>query len=264
MSTVEPPETEEGYLVSHRMYRVHPGADREAYAEQMNGLASVLESYADQPRFDLVKLTGNEADFMTLYMDDELEELDKLERSIDTSPAAPYLSVAYGFLSVTELSHYRDLDAAVERELEAEDLEPGTEEYEEAREEKQNRMERYMKMRLYPELPDHPYVTFYPMEKRRNPDQNWYTLPHDERAKLMGQHGKTGRKFAGSIKQIITSSVGLDDWEWGVTLYGSDPREFKRLIYEMRFDEVSARYSDFGPFFTGYRVEPRQLVDRLT
>jgi len=110
----------------------------------------------------------------------------------------------------------------------------------------------HVKRRLYPQpVPDMPYVCFYPMSKRREPGQNWYSLPLEERSRLMHAHGLTGRKYAGRIQQIITGAIGLDAWEWGVTLFARDPLDFKRLVTEMRFDEVSAKYAEFGDFYVG-------------
>jgi chlorite dismutase len=111
--------------------------------------------------------------------------------------------------------------------------------------------------RLYPELPrEMPYVCFYPMSKRRDAGQNWYGLTLDERSRLMHAHGITGRRYAGRVQQVITGAIGLDAWEWGVTLFAADPLEFKRLVTDMRFDEVSAKYAEFGEFYVGKVVEP--------
>jgi chlorite dismutase len=110
----------------------------------------------------------------------------------------------------------------------------------------------HIKRRLYPQPSlDMPYVCFYPMSKKREPGQNWYSLPLEERSRLMHAHGMTGRKYAGRIQQIITGAIGLDAWEWGVTLFARDPLDFKRLVTEMRFDEVSAKYAEFGDFYVG-------------
>jgi chlorite dismutase len=106
--------------------------------------------------------------------------------------------------------------------------------------------------RLYPELPaDMPYVCFYPMSKRRDESQNWYVLSLDERSRLMQSHGLTGRRYAGKVQQVITGAIGLDAWEWGVTLFAKDALDFKKLVTDMRFDEVSAKYAEFGDFYVG-------------
>ena len=120
----------------------------------------------------------------------------------------------------------------------------------------------HVKRRLFPERPtDMPYVCFYPMSKRRTPEQNWYELPLSERNRLMWLHGLSGRRYAGKIQQIVTGSIGFDAWEWGVTLFARDPLEFKRIVTEMRFDEVSAKYGEFGPFYVGKVVEPEVWFD---
>jgi chlorite dismutase len=122
----------------------------------------------------------------------------------------------------------------------------------------------YIQGRLYPKIPDHSeYVCFYPMSKRRDGEDNWYMLDGEARAELMRAHGRTGRNYAGKVSQIVTGSAGLDDWEWGVTLFSDDPLQFKKLVYEMRFDEVSARYADFGPFYVGKRLSPDELAGWL-
>ncbi|HYH79248.1 MAG TPA: chlorite dismutase family protein, partial [Longimicrobium sp.] len=122
----------------------------------------------------------------------------------------------------------------------------------------------HIQTRLFPQVPDGMrFVSFYPMTKRRSAGANWYTLPVDERSRLMREHGMTGRTFAGRVFQVITGSVGLDDWEWGVTLFARDPLEFKRIVTEMRYDEASAVYGEFGRFFTGIRFAPREWGAQL-
>ena len=115
------------------------------------------------------------------------------------------------------------------------------------------RQKEAMHGRLYPQIPDTEYVCFYPMDRKRGEDKNWYTLPLAERQRQMHEHGLVGRRYAGEVKQIITGSIGFDDWEWGVDLFADDPLTFKKLIYEMRFDEVSAVYALFGTFYVGLR-----------
>ncbi len=122
----------------------------------------------------------------------------------------------------------------------------------------------HLRKRLYPVLPEQmPYVCFYPMDKRRAAEQNWYTQDLDERSRMMQEHGKTGRNYAGKVLQIVTGAIGLDAWEWGVTLFAADPLAFKKLVTDMRFDEVSAKYAEFGDFYVGKRVEPRVWLERL-
>jgi len=116
-----------------------------------------------------------------------------------------------------------------------------------------------IKGRLYTEIPDRPYVCFYPMNKLRGEKNNWYSESMADRGRMMRDHGMIGRKYAGLVNQIISGSIGFDDWEWGVDLFADDPIVFKKLIYEMRFDEASALYAEFGPFYTGIRLQPGDL-----
>jgi chlorite dismutase len=119
------------------------------------------------------------------------------------------------------------------------------------------------RQRLYPDFPDWPCLCFYPMSKMRSGDQNWYLLPFEARSELMAQHGRTGMKFAGKVSQLITASTGLDDWEWGVTLWARNPLYLKDIVYTMRFDESSARYALFGDFYFGYILPPAELLEAV-
>jgi hydrogen peroxide-dependent heme synthase len=116
---------------------------------------------------------------------------------------------------------------------------------------------------LFPEIPKHKYICFYPMDRRRGEDKNWYTLPMEERARQMNEHGLVGRRYAGEVRQIISGSIGFDDWEWGVDLFADEPLVFKKLIYEMRFDQVSAVYAQFGMFYVGVRCPWSKLAKLL-
>ena len=120
-------------------------------------------------------------------------------------------------------------------------------------------MKPHMEARLYRDIPPQRYICFYPMNKRRGEDKNWYTLPMPERRAMMRSHGRIGHKYHEQVTQVISGSVGLDDWEWGVSLHADDPLVFKKLVYEMRFDPVSAIYAEFGPFYVGLRREPDTL-----
>jgi chlorite dismutase len=147
--------------------------------------------------------------------------------------------------------------------LEEKKIEPHSSEWNAGVEEALNRSREAMKPRLFPSVPDSKYICFYPMDRRRDGAANWYTQPLAERARMMNDHGMIGRRYAGQVKQIISGSIGFDDWEWGVDLFADDPLVFKKLIYEMRFDEVSAVYAVFGSFFVGRRVAPRDLAELL-
>lgn len=176
----------------------------------------------------LYTIVGHKADFMLMILRPTLQELNDLENEFNKLTIAEYTIPTYSYVSVVELSNYLAKDS---------DEDPY-----------QNP---YVRSRLYPELPKSNYVCFYPMDKRRSGNDNWYMLSMDERKELMRSHGMIGRKYAGKVKQLICGSAGLDDFEWGVTLFSDDALQFKKIVYEMRFDEVSARYGEFGSFFVG-------------
>lgn len=171
-------------------------------------------------------IVGQKADFMMMILRPTMEELNEIETEFNKSKLAEFTVPAHSYVSVVELSNY---------------LSSEEDPYQNP----------HIRERLYPILPKAKHVCFYPMDKRRQGNDNWYMLPMEERANLMRSHGMIGRKYAGIIKQIITGSVGFDDWEWGVTLFSDDVLQFKKIVYEMRFDEVSARYGEFGSFFVG-------------
>ncbi|AST93815.1 hydrogen peroxide-dependent heme synthase [Sutcliffiella cohnii] len=178
----------------------------------------------------LYSIVGQKADFMMMILRPTLEELNEIENEFNKSLLAQYTVPTYSYVSIVELSNY---------------LPAGENPYENPQ----------ILARLYPELPKAKHVCFYPMDKKRDGNDNWYMLPMEERRSLMRSHGMIGRSYAGKVKQVITGSVGFDDYEWGVTLFSDDALQFKKLVYEMRFDEVSARYGDFGTFFVGNILE---------
>lgn len=171
-------------------------------------------------------IVGQKADFMLMLLRPTMEELNDLETAFNKTKLAEYTIPMYSYVSVVELSNY---------------LAKGKDPSEDPR----------LQARLKPILPRTKYVCFYPMDKRRQGEDNWYMLSMDERRELMKSHGMIGRQYAGIVKQIISGSVGFDDWEWGVTLFSDDVLQFKKIVYEMRFDEVSARYGEFGSFYVG-------------
>ncbi|MGA8761664.1 MAG: chlorite dismutase family protein, partial [Candidatus Sulfotelmatobacter sp.] len=169
-----------------------------------------------------------------------------------------YLEQTTSYLSIIELGLY-DSTLKIYKELTDQGIEPHSDQWKAEIECKLNRHREAMKPRLFPEIPPHRYICFYPMDRRRGEQKNWYTLPLEERARQMNDHGMVGRRYAGEVKQIITGSIGFDDWEWGVDLFADDPLVFKKLIYEMRFDHVSAVYALFGQFYVGVRCPAAEL-----
>jgi chlorite dismutase/heme-degrading monooxygenase HmoA len=247
------PPTEEGWYALHDLrsvdwdaWRDAPERDRRValdegvdYLESHTALADVD---GDEGATAVFSVVGHKADFMVLHLRPTVAALDRAERAFERTALADYTEQASSYLSVTEVSGYMhdDLDAGLES---VED----------------EGMRRYMQQRIYPEVPEMAHVCFYPMDKRRGPDHNWYDLPFDERADLMSAHGEIGREYAGEVTQIITGSVGLDDHEWGVTLFSDDPAQIKKLLYEMRFDPSSSRFAEFGTFYFGQRFPPTDL-----
>jgi hydrogen peroxide-dependent heme synthase len=171
-------------------------------------------------------VVGQKADIMFMILRPTMEELNEIETELNKTKLAEYLVPAYSYVSVVELSNYLPSDSDPYENPE-------------------------VRRRLFPTLPKTKHICFYPMDKRRQGNDNWYMLPMEERRNLMRAHSMTGRKYAGKVVQVITGSVGFDDYEWGVTLFSDDVLQFKKLVYEMRFDEVSARYGEFGSFFVG-------------
>ncbi|PEZ04296.1 heme-dependent peroxidase [Bacillus sp. AFS018417] len=192
---------------------------------------------AKQGSHAMYTIVGQKADIMFMILRPTMEELNEIEAEFNKTTLAEYMLPTYSYVSVVELSNY----------LPAEE------------DPYQNPQ---ILARLYPTLPKANHVCFYPMDKRRQGDDNWYMLPMEERKKLMYSHGKIGRQYAGKVRQIITGSVGFDDYEWGVTLFADDVLQFKKLVYEMRFDEVSARYGEFGTFFIG-NILPSEKVAKF-
>ena len=200
-----------------------------------------------------VTLIGSTSDLMVIHFRETLDAIGAAQRALGETTLARALDPVYAFLSVTEAGLYH-ISAELARDAEARGGKVGDEAYVRSlsdRSEKE-RASGHVLRRLYPELPaDMPYVCFYPMSKRRDESQNWYTLSLDERSRLMQSHGLTGRRYAGKVQQVITGAIGLDAWEWGVTLFAKDALDFKKLVTDMRFDEVSAKYAEFGDFYVG-------------
>jgi hydrogen peroxide-dependent heme synthase len=207
---------------------------------------------------------GQKADLGLMVLGPDLAELDLLSTELAASPLGAGLLPAASYVSMTELSEYTSsAEDEAQRLVDEEGMTAGSSEHTEAVEAFRSRMADYAEHRLHPKLPGRKVISFYPMSKRRSGEDNWYSLPFDDRKRLMGGHARVGRTYRGRVLQLITGSVGLDDWEWGVTLLADDPKALKDIVYEMRFDEVSARYGEFGPFVTGLVLDPDELMMHL-
>jgi len=263
------PLTIEGYSVLHQMMRFRwsqwrslaPAAKNEVLQEASELLAAMEQNASGQSGF--YSLLGHKGDLMFVHFRQSFEELNQAELQLARLKLSDYLETTTSYLSVIELGLYESTIKTYS-ELAERGLEAHSEEWKKAIQETLARQREAMRPRLFPEMPKNRYVCFYPMDRRRGEEQNWYTLPIEERARQMGEHGLVGRRYAGEVKQIITGSIGFDDWEWGVDLFADDPLVFKKLIYEMRFDHVSAVYALFGQFYVGLRCPWGELGNWLS
>ena len=252
------PLTIEGYSVLHQMFRFRWQAWRPLRptqkAEIADEAAQVLKGWEESTsgQSALFSMLGHKGDLMLVHFRESFDELNRAEMHFSQLRLSDYLEPATSYLSVIELGLYEST-LKTYRELADRGLEPHSEEWNRAIQETLSRQRQAMRPRLFPDIPKNRYICFYPMDRRRGEDKNWYTLPIEERARQMNEHGLVGRRYAGEVRQIITGSIGFDDWEWGVDLFADDPLVFKKLIYEMRFDEVSAVYALFGTFYVGVR-----------
>src|ERR1700722_5500462 len=261
------PLTTEGYSVLHQMmrfrrsaWRALPQTERREITKEAEGvLGPMEESSAGQSA--LFSLIGHKGDLMLVHFRESFADLNQVELNLANLRLSDYLEPATSYLSVIEVGLY-DSTLKIYQELTERGIEPHSEQWKVEIEGKLARHREAMRPRLFPAIPPHRYLCFYPMDRRRGEAQNWYTLPLEERARQMGEHGLVGRRYAGEVKQIITGSIGFDDWEWGVDLFADNPLVFKKLIYEMRFDHVSAVYALFGQFYVGVRC-PASALGKL-
>ena len=270
-SIAHPPETVEGWYVLHQLLRMDRAALRERASDgdrMAAGLGAAMAELAAPPEggwSGLFQVIGSTADVMVVHFRPTLDAVGEAQRRLAREPLLDLTSPVYTFLSVTEAGLYH-ITAELAREAAARGGKVGDEEYARRLAERveAEKASAHVQRRLYPQRPaDMPWVCFYPMSKRRQAGQNWYALTLEERSRLMYAHGMTGRRYAGRIVQVISGAIGLDAWEWGVTLFARDPLEFKKLVTEMRFDEVSAQYAEFGDFWVGRAVDAGEWVASL-
>jgi chlorite dismutase len=204
---------------------------------------------------------GHKGDLMLVHFRKSMDALHQAQLDVGRF-ARDFLEPTGSYLSVVELGLY-DSTGRMWRTFAEQGLKPGSDEWRQAQEEELERQRKAMEPRLFPAIPPHRYLCFYPMDRRRGEERNWYTVPFHDRNRMMHEHGLVGRRYADVVKQIISGSIGFDDWEWGVDLFSEDPVWFKKLIYEMRFDEVSAVYAQFGTFYIGIRTPFEHLPQLL-
>ncbi len=260
------PLTLEGSSVLHQMFRfrwaewrkLDQAQQHEILAEAGAALEKMEHHVSGQSA--LYSMLGHKAELMLVHFRSSFDHLKHAELEIARLRLNDFLEQTTSYLSVVELGLYES-SVKLYRSLREKGTEPHSPEWKAAVEDTVQRQTEAMRARLFPDIPPLRYVCFYPMDRRRGEEKNWYSLPIEERQRQMEEHGLVGRRYAGTVKQIITGSIGFDDWEWGVDLFADDPVVFKKLIYEMRFDEVSAVYALFGTFYVGVRCPAGRLED---
>lgn len=263
----------EGLHVVHLFLRVNKELwNQLGFVEQQKrreNLTALVATIRGTARTQLLSFSvvNPKADLGFMLLTPNLHHADLFSKQLRESLGAGILETVWSWFSLTERSEYTTTEEDYAKSLSTEEnLQPGTPEFEEKMTAFRQRIAKYLKYRVEPDYPapdQWPVVCFYPMSKRRDPGQNWYASSFEERKKLMEGHAKVGRTYAGRVLQLITGSTGLDDMEWGVTLLARTTSEIKAIVYEMRFDEVSAQYAEFGDFLIGIRLESEQLCDRL-
>jgi chlorite dismutase len=264
------PESLEGWWILHRMFAFErlawdalPQSERGALVEEATLALSQLKN-AKESDVGLAQLVGHKADLMLTHYSKDYDGLAHAQTVIDKTRLAEFLMLTASYVSVLELGLY-DASGKIHAALAEQGLSPGSDEWNVAFDELLTKEETNPRNagRLWARIPQRRYACFYPMDKKRGESVNWYMLPYAERARQMLDHGKIGRTYHGVVTQVISGSIGFDTYEWGVDLYADDPIVFKKLIYEMRFDEASAKYGVFGDFFSGIQFSLDQLPTYL-
>ena len=268
MSEYSPvPLTLEGSSLLHqffrfdwKVWRATPQADRDRItADAVAALSALERKEAGAPAHSaLFSQLGHKGDLILIHFRDSFEALNQVELDLAQTAFYDYLDLKHSYVSVVELGLYESSRKTWEA-ASAKGLEPHTPEFRAEIDASLERASAAMAPRLFPAIPEAKYLCFYPMDRLRAEDKNWYTVPFAERQRMMHEHGLIGRRYGDVVKQIISGSIGMDDWEWGVDLFAEDPVVFKKLIYEMRFDQVSAVYALFGQFFLGVRLQIENL-----
>lgn len=267
------PLTTEGYSVLHQMMRfrrtawrtLSDSAKSEIADEAATALGAMEKSSSEKDgagQSALFSMIGHKGDLMFVHFRKTFADLNQAELALAGLRLSDYFEPTSSYLSIIELGLY-DSTLKIYKELMDQGIQLHSDQWKAEIECKLNRHREAMHPRLFPEIPQNRYVCFYPMNRLRGEDKNWYSLPIEERARQMNEHGLVGRRYAGEVRQIISGSIGFDDWEWGVDLFADDPLVFKKLIYEMRFDHVSAVYALFGQFFIGVRCPAASLEHLL-
>jgi len=261
------PLTLEGSSVLHQMFRLRWAAWRALDASRRAAIVAqaqtALARMEGTKQTALFSMLGHKGDLMLVHFREDFAAINAVELDIARLDLFDYLEPTTSYVSVVELGLY-DSTVKLYQSIAERGVQPHTPEWDSIVNETMERQKAAMRPRLFPDIPEAKYACFYPMDRKRGEDKNWYTLPMSERKRQMDEHGAVGRRYAGTVRQIISGSIGFDDWEWGVDLFADDPIVFKKLIYEMRFDHVSAVYALFGTFYFGLRCPVAELPTVLS
>lgn len=260
------PLTLEGSALLHQFFRFDWKAwkacsaqEREQIGAEFGALLQKLEKASDgKVQSGLFSQLGHKGDLILVHFRDSFEALNQVELDLAQTRMSEFLTPTHSYVSVVELGLYESTRKTYEAAA-SKGAEPFTPEWNADVEASMKRGAEAMKPRLFPSIPEAKYLCFYPMDRKRGEQVNWYTVPFADRQRMMHEHGLIGRRYGDVVKQIISGSIGMDDWEWGVDLFADDPVVFKKLIYEMRFDEVSAVYALFGAFYIALRLPVEKL-----
>ena len=252
------------YHVDHAQWSLYSDEEQRQAKTRLTELVQEIRATPDTHLL-IFSIATPKADLGFMLLTPDLQVANMFEKQLSLSLGPEILSPTYSYLSQTESSEYTTSreQYAAETLIGVEDLVEGSADFDAALKAFDERMMHYSKHRLYPVLPDWPVICFYPMSKRRNGKDNWYALDFEARKKLMAGHARVGRTYSGRILQLITGSTGLDEFEWGVTLLAKDTIDIKSIVYEMRFDEVTARYGEFGDFYIGMQLPLDVLFRRI-
>jgi len=258
------PNTLEGYALLHQFFRLRRPqwnalveSRRAEIIEKASRAFAAMEGREDGQSAIFSQL-GHKGDLIAIHFRRGFDELGTAQVEVGRLALSEFLEPTTSYLSVVEIGLY-EATVKLNAELSEKGLKPYSPEWTKVVRDDLDDQRRKLGARLWPQVPDRRYVCFYPMSKRRSGPDNWYSLPIEQRQLLMRDHGMIGRRYAGQVTQVISGSIGFDDWEWGIDLFADDPLVFKKLVYEMRFDESSARYAEFGPFYFGIRLAPADL-----
>jgi len=259
----------EGWHCLHLYYDVRQSElnalDENTRAAGKAALTKILDPQREgaPERLQASIVSGHRADLGLMMMDPDPLVIDSVQQAIRACPIGPALEPSYSFVSISEVSEYVPTIEQYGEKLRLDGTDPSDPAYEAKINAYKQRLPMMNQQRLYPDFPPLPVTCFYPMNKIRDPQANWYMEPFSSRSAMMSEHATSGIKFAGRVSQLITASTGFDDWEWGVTLWGRAPEHIKEIVYTMRFDTASARYAEFGPFYISYIVSAAEAIEHL-